>query len=57
MIRALKATPQFQFISLPKFTNCCIQLNLVEELRPTLRKMGKNDVIKMPTNEQRIAYE
>ena len=42
-------------ISLPKFTNICLELDLLEYVPNTLKRLGKGWMLKLPTSIYRCS--
>lgn len=48
LVSALKKVKKVKHISLAKFTNVCLELDLLEYIPATLKRLGKGSTLKLP---------
>jgi len=48
LINNLRKMKKLKQISLPKFTNICLELDLLEYVPATLKRLGKSSMLKLP---------
>lgn len=48
LVNQLKKVKKLQFVSLPKYTNLCLNLDLLEFIPATLKRLGKGALLKLP---------
>jgi len=55
LITNLKKIKAIQQISLPKFTNICLELDLLEYVPATLKRLGRSQLLRLPSAMHRCS--
>ena len=55
LINALKKVKKLQAITLPKFTNICLELDLLEYIPATLKRLGRGSILRLPSSMYKLS--